>query len=47
MEELDIGPLGAKNINGMGAAVGDSYWQWLLDIFITVGDYFPGENRLF
>ncbi len=46
-EELDIGPLGAKNINGTGAAVGDLTGNGFLDIFITVGDYFPGENRLF
>ena len=37
-EELDIGPLGAKNINGTGAAVGDLTGNGFLDIFITVGD---------
>lgn len=46
-EELDIGPLSGKNLNGTGAAVGDLTGNGFLDIFITVGDQSPHENKLF
>ncbi|MGY3803587.1 CRTAC1 family protein [Pigmentibacter ruber] len=46
-EELDIGSMASKHINGTGAAVGDLTGNGFLDIFITVGDLLPGENKLF
>jgi hypothetical protein len=46
-EELDIGPLSGKYLNGTGAAIGDLTGNGFLDIFISVGDHFPNENKLF
>lgn len=46
-EELDIGPLAGKNLNGTGATVGDLTGNGFLDVFITVGDQSPHENKLF
>lgn len=46
-EELDIGALGAKNLNGTGAAIGDLTGNGTLDIFISAGDSIPSANKLF
>ncbi|KAB8029137.1 CRTAC1 family protein [Fluviispira multicolorata] len=46
-EEIDIGPLACKGLQGTGASVGDLTGNGFLDIFISVGEGHLQKNKLF
>jgi hypothetical protein len=46
-EEINIGSLALKDLNGSGAAIGDVTGNGFLDIFVTCGEGLPSTNKLF